>query len=107
MPKIVLNKQNGQRICIHCTRVPTVGGGPQTLEIPKVEIRTHVDDAGVRLYDYLYFTPAADSNPDPGDLVIDLHGPLHEDNMILPFNGGHIPAEPPDQPREVTVKLRD
>jgi hypothetical protein len=105
MPKIILYKQNGQRICINCTKVPPAGGAPGTLEIPGVEIRTHTNDQGDRLYDYLWFPPAADSNPAPGDLVISLTGPLHEDNMILPFNGGHIPAEPPDQPREVTVKL--
>jgi len=106
MPKIILVKGNGQRICIKCNRVPTVGGGPGILEIPNVEIKTLMDDTGHKIYDYLWFPSTPDTGTQAADLEINLRGPLQDDSMILPFNGGHVPAEPPDHATEVTIKLR-
>jgi hypothetical protein len=106
MPRIILIKENGQRISIECNSVPTHGGGPGTLEIPNVEIRTHHPKDGSMDYQYLWFPPGPNDPEQPDDLVIKLCAPLEQDSMILPFNGGHIPAQPPDDATEVTVKLR-
>jgi hypothetical protein len=103
VPRIILVKDNGQRIFIDCNQVPPQGGGPGTLEIPNVEIRTHNEPGNV--YNYLYFPQGTAGPEQPGDLVILLKGPLHENNLVLPLNGGQIPALPPNHPNEVTVKL--
>jgi hypothetical protein len=105
MPRIILVKGNGQRIFIDCAQVPHPGAGPGTLEIPNVEIRTHNDPNPANQYNYLYFPQGAAGPAQPDDLVIHLRGPVQEDNLILPFNGGQIPAQPPDVADEVTVKL--
>lgn len=106
MPKLIFVKGNDERICIECNQVPTPGGGPGILEIPNVEIREKLKEDGSKDFDYLWFPSGSTDDPDPDDLVIILKGPLVENSMILPFNGGHVPAEPADQATELTLKLR-
>ena len=106
MPRIIFIKDNGKRIFVECDSVPMPGAGPGTLQISNVEIKTHHPVDGSDPYNYIHFPsgaldPGEPVNPD--DLAITLQGPLHENHMILPFNGG--PSPPPNEPNEITVKI--
>ncbi len=104
MPRLILVKQNHQEIIIDCNQLPTSGGGPVTLEIPNVEIRTHTEP-GQAPYDYLYIPPGQQAADPANDLRIILRGPVQGNSLILPYNGGYVPQPPPDSQDHVTLKI--
>jgi hypothetical protein len=93
-PRLIFIKENGEELKIMCDEVPPSGGTLGRLVISNV--RRKQGDG----YEYLSFERKSNGGPPipDVDLILKLKGPLEEDSMIMPYNGG----EPQN---EVTWKL--